>query len=42
MCIRDSADWAEFAVAEKNIVTGQNPSSGAAVAREVLKIKGIS
>ena len=33
-----SSDWAEFAVAEQRVVTGQNPSSGAAVAREVLKI----
>ena len=33
-----SSDWAEFAVEEKRVVTGQNPSSGAAVAREVLKI----
>ena len=33
-----SSDWAEFAVEEKRIVTGQNPSSGAAVAREVLNI----
>ncbi len=32
------ADWSEFAVAEKRIITGQNPSSGAAVAREVLKV----
>ena len=31
-------DWAEFAVEEKRIVTGQNPASGAAVAREVLNI----
>ncbi|MBQ3420100.1 MAG: type 1 glutamine amidotransferase domain-containing protein [Romboutsia sp.] len=33
-----SSDWAEFAVEEQRVVTGQNPSSGAAVAREVLKI----
>lgn len=33
-----SDDWSEFAVEEKRIVTGQNPSSGAAVAKEVLKI----
>lgn len=31
-------DWAEFAVAENRVVTGQNPASGAAVAREVLKV----
>lgn len=33
-----ASDWAEFAVTEKRIVTGQNPASGAAVAREVLNI----
>ncbi|MGL5615897.1 MAG: type 1 glutamine amidotransferase domain-containing protein [Sarcina sp.] len=32
------ADWSEFAVAENRVVTGQNPASGAAVAREVLKV----
>ena len=33
------ADWAEFAVSDKRIVTGQNPASGAAVAKEILKLK---
>lgn len=33
-----AADWAEFAVEETRIVTGQNPASGAAVAKEVLNI----
>ncbi len=32
------ADWSEFAVSDNRIVTGQNPASGAAVAKEVLKI----
>ncbi|WP_294667177.1 type 1 glutamine amidotransferase domain-containing protein [uncultured Fusobacterium sp.] len=30
-------DWQEFAVSDSRVVTGQNPASGAAVAREVLK-----
>lgn len=33
-----ASNWAEFAVEDQRVVTGQNPSSGAAVAREVLKI----
>lgn len=33
-----SDDWAEFAVADERIVSGQNPSSGGAVAKEVLKL----
>lgn len=32
------ADWAEFAVADERIVSGQNPSSGGAVAKEVIKL----
>ncbi|MGL4740011.1 MAG: type 1 glutamine amidotransferase domain-containing protein [Sarcina sp.] len=31
-------DWAEFAVSENRVVTGQNPASGAAVAKEVLSV----
>lgn len=31
------ADWQEFAVSDSRVITGQNPASGAAVAREVLK-----
>lgn len=31
-------DWAEFAVADQRIVSGQNPSSGGAVAKEVIKL----
>ena len=31
------ADWSEFAVADSRVITGQNPASGAAVAREILK-----
>ena len=31
-------DWAEFAVADQRVVSGQNPASGGAVAKEVLKI----
>ncbi|MGL4847620.1 MAG: type 1 glutamine amidotransferase domain-containing protein [Clostridium sp.] len=31
-------DWAEFAVSQDRVVTGQNPASGAAVAREVLNV----
>lgn len=31
-------DWTAFAVADDRIVTGQNPASGAAVAKEVLQI----
>ena len=31
-------DWAEFAVVDDRVVTGQNPSSGGAVAKEVLKL----
>ncbi|MGL5646214.1 MAG: type 1 glutamine amidotransferase domain-containing protein [Clostridium sp.] len=31
-------NWAEFAVSQDRIVTGQNPASGAAVAREVLNV----
>ena len=30
-------DWSEFAVADERVITGQNPASGAAVAKEVLK-----
>ena len=37
-----SSDWAEFAVEEKKVVTGQNPASGAAVAKEVLNILNIN
>lgn len=32
------ADWSVFAVSDKRIVTGQNPASGAAVAKEVITI----
>lgn len=32
------ADWLEFAVSQDRVVTGQNPASGAAVAREILNI----
>lgn len=32
------ADWKEFAVVDERIVTGQNPSSGGAVAEEVIKL----
>ncbi|MGL5576029.1 MAG: type 1 glutamine amidotransferase domain-containing protein [Sarcina sp.] len=32
------ADWSEFAVSQDRVVTGQNPASGAAVAREILNI----
>lgn len=32
------SDWVEFAVSDKRVVTGQNPASGAAVAKEVLKL----
>ncbi|MGL5821820.1 MAG: type 1 glutamine amidotransferase domain-containing protein [Sarcina sp.] len=32
------ADWSEFAVSQDRVVTGQNPASGAAVAREVLSV----
>lgn len=32
------ADWAEFAVSDNRVVTGQNPASGAAVAKEVLNV----
>src|SRR5699024_3741290 len=31
-------DWSEFAVTDERIVTGQNPQSGHAVAKEVLNI----
>ena len=31
-------DWAAFAVADDRVVTGQNPASGGAVAKEVLKL----
>ncbi len=31
-------DWTEFAVSDNRIITGQNPASGAAVAKEVLKV----
>ncbi|MGL5670491.1 MAG: hypothetical protein ACRDDQ_04350, partial [Cetobacterium sp.] len=31
-------NWGEYAVADGRLVTGQNPSSGAAVAREILKV----
>lgn len=31
-------DWTTFAVADDRIVTGQNPASGAAVAKEVLQL----
>lgn len=33
-----SDDWAEFAVADNRVVTGQNPASGAAVAKEVIQL----
>lgn len=33
-----SDDWAEFAVADGRLVTGQNPASGAAVAKKVIKL----
>ncbi|GCD12157.1 hypothetical protein Ctaglu_37800 [Clostridium tagluense] len=32
------SDWSEFAVSDNRIITRQNPTSGAAVAKEVLKI----
>lgn len=32
------ADWIEFAISDKRVVTGQNPASGAAVAKEILKL----
>lgn len=32
-----SDDWASFAVADERVVSGQNPSSGAAVAKEVIQ-----
>ncbi|MBQ0138360.1 MAG: type 1 glutamine amidotransferase domain-containing protein [Kurthia sp.] len=32
------ADWSVFAVSDNRIVTGQNPASGAAVAKNVLKL----
>jgi len=31
-------DWAAFAVADDRVVTGQNPASGAAVAKEVIQL----
>ncbi|MFD1927587.1 type 1 glutamine amidotransferase domain-containing protein [Sporosarcina siberiensis] len=31
-------DWAQFAVADQRVVTGQNPASGGAVAKEVLEL----
>ena len=31
-------DWAEFAVVDDRVVTGQNPASGGVVATEVLKL----
>ncbi|MGL4878737.1 type 1 glutamine amidotransferase domain-containing protein [Paraclostridium dentum] len=31
-------DWSEFAVSDNRVITGQNPASGAAVAKEVLKV----
>lgn len=31
-------NWGEYAVADGRLVTGQNPTSGAAVAREILKV----
>ena len=31
-------DWAEFAVADDRVVTGQNPASGGSVAKEVLQL----
>lgn len=31
-------DWAEFAVADQRIISGQNPASGGAVAKEMLKL----
>lgn len=33
-----SDDWAEFAVADGRLVTGQNPASGAAVAKKVIQL----
>ncbi|MEB7773153.1 type 1 glutamine amidotransferase domain-containing protein [Kurthia gibsonii] len=32
-----SDDWASFALADERVVSGQNPSSGAAVAKEVIQ-----
>ena len=31
-------DWAAFAVADNRVVTGQNPASGAAVAKKVIEL----
>ena len=31
-------DWAAFAVVDDRVVTGQNPASGGAVAKGVLKL----
>jgi len=31
-------DWAAFAVADERVVTGQNPASGGAVAKEVIQL----
>ncbi|WP_010290067.1 type 1 glutamine amidotransferase domain-containing protein [Kurthia massiliensis] len=33
-----SDDWAEFAVVDNRVVTGQNPASGAAVAKKVIHL----
>lgn len=34
------ADWQSYAVADDNLVTGQNPASSVAVAQQVLKLLG--
>jgi putative intracellular protease/amidase len=34
------ADWQSYAVADSNLVTGQNPASSVAVAQQVLKLLG--
>jgi putative intracellular protease/amidase len=34
------ADWQSYAVADGNLVTGQNPASSVAVAQQVLKLLG--
>lgn len=31
-------NWEEYAISDGNLVTGQNPASGAAVAKEILKL----
>lgn len=32
-----AADWADYAVADGNLITGQNPASSASTARALLK-----